>query len=957
MSPASRSSAGSIAAAVLLAVLVVLAWLPGSIARADNVPTHLVVSEVVTGGTSASDELIELYNPTDVALPLEGLELVYVSASGATVSRRAAWELGAPHLGAGRHLLVANELGVYAAIADAIYASGMAATGGSVALRIQGASTAIDAVGWGTAASSWLEGTPAPALTAGSSLERLPGGALGSTVDTDDNQADFTVRATPEPQNLGSAPVPEPGATPSPGPSGSPAPTAAPTSTPTPAPTVVPSATDDLVPIATARALPDDSVVTIEGTALSHSAFTDGGGFVADGSGGIAVLVTGGAFARGDRLRLTGTVDDRFSQRTLRVAAADLVVLGTGSEPGATVVTTGGIDEGEEGRLVRVSGALVGSASELSGGVAFDLDDGSGPTRLVVASGTGIDLAAWEPGTALQLIGVVGQRDSTGSGVTGYRVHPRDPADVLAVEATTPSPTPQPTASAGPDPSPGDEPPAGVVSIAAARALPKNAQARVRGTVTMAPGIVDPTTAVIQDASGAIVLRIGEDVGPLARGEVVTVDGVRSTKSGMETLRVSIEPIRSGNAPEPPPRQLKTGSAGEADEARLVIVRGAVVASARRSSSGTVSFEIDDGSGPLRISVAAAVALEQASLSSGTWVEVTGVLGQDTTGAQPLRGYRAWPRDASDLRTLAGPTGAAGGAEPSGADTGGAAVPTVGLDAIGGPDGEFRRIGATLVSAAWPEIGVGGLLWDGTRIVALEAAAAEAIQRAIGPGRPPVSIELSGLRAAGTLDDPGLPVFRIGEEPDALLAGTTPPAAPATSLPDDGDAPRWVAVVGRLAGHRGTRTLTLHGGRAVALDIRCERGSDPSATVVGVIGIATADPARVVVPCDGVRAAPGLGRSNVDTALGLSGPSSARLAALPGGSAKKNRAPIGPAALLGLAAVGLVGGALAARRMKHDDPEGTDPAASDVDEAADEPMEVPTPPVLTLVPLPRDRAP
>ncbi|MGH2418181.1 MAG: lamin tail domain-containing protein, partial [Candidatus Limnocylindria bacterium] len=97
---------------------------------------HLVISEVVTGGASATDELIELYNPSVAVLPLEGLELVYVSASGATISLRAAWSLGVPGVPPGAHVLVANESGIYAAIADAVYVSGMAATGGSDALRI-----------------------------------------------------------------------------------------------------------------------------------------------------------------------------------------------------------------------------------------------------------------------------------------------------------------------------------------------------------------------------------------------------------------------------------------------------------------------------------------------------------------------------------------------------------------------------------------------------------------------------------------------------------------------------------------------------------------------------------------------------------------------------------------------------------------------------------------------------
>src|SRR5207302_258264 len=127
-------------------------------------------------------------------------ELIYVSASGATVTRKAAWAAGAPSVPPGAHWLVANSAGLYGPIADTTYANGLAATGGSVALRIQGATTAIDAVGWGTSTSTWLEGTPAPAPPAGSSLERLPGGSAGSGQDTNDNIGDFVTRTAPDPQ-------------------------------------------------------------------------------------------------------------------------------------------------------------------------------------------------------------------------------------------------------------------------------------------------------------------------------------------------------------------------------------------------------------------------------------------------------------------------------------------------------------------------------------------------------------------------------------------------------------------------------------------------------------------------------------------------------------------------------------------------------------------------------------
>ena len=76
------------------------------------VSTGLLVGEIVTGGASASDEFVELYNAAAVAQPLAGLELVYASASGATVTRKAAWSDGS--VPAHGHLLLANSAGIWA---------------------------------------------------------------------------------------------------------------------------------------------------------------------------------------------------------------------------------------------------------------------------------------------------------------------------------------------------------------------------------------------------------------------------------------------------------------------------------------------------------------------------------------------------------------------------------------------------------------------------------------------------------------------------------------------------------------------------------------------------------------------------------------------------------------------------------------------------------------------------
>lgn len=650
---------------------------------------HLVVSELMTGGASASDEFIELYNPTAAELPLEGLEVVYVTASGATVTRKSSWAAGAPGIPAGAHLLIANGAGIYAGLADVAYANGLAATGGSVALRVIDAATAIDAVGWGNAASTWLEAQPAPAPPAGSSLERLPGGSVGSSQDTDDNLIDFIIQSIPDPQNSGSPPIPgataspsstaaqtaepsasatieptvEPTATQTPPETPSAIPTASPTPTPTPSPvpTFTPIPTPATISIAEARSLPDGTAVTVEGVTLTGSDFTDGGGYLVDASGGIAVLVSDGTFGRGQLLRVAGTVDDRYAQRTIRATADTVTSLGVGAEPPAVDATTAAIGEALEGRLVAVHGLIVSSATTLSTGLAWDLDDGSGAARILIGTSTGIDTSSWERGVGLTLIGVVGQRDSSGGGTSGYRVQPRDASDVLLVEPVatlSPTPTPQPSSTPAPgsaSPSPTPSATAPLVSISEARAAASGTHLRIRGVVTAPSGLIEAGSAVVQDATAGILVRIGTDVGSLVLGQLVELEGTRSTKAGMLSLRVATPPLVLGTQADPDALRRATGALGEGEEARLVIVRGAISTAISRPRGGNVSFAIDDGSGPMRVTISSRTGISGDSLIRGAWLELRAVLAQETTGSAPSSGYRLWPRIAADLRVLAAP--------------------------------------------------------------------------------------------------------------------------------------------------------------------------------------------------------------------------------------------------------------------------------------------------------------
>jgi hypothetical protein len=451
-------------------------------------------------------------------------------------------------------------------------------------------------------------------------------------------------------------------------------------------------------------------------------------------------LPESGSFAIGDVLVATGQVDDRYAQRTLRVPAGGFTVTGSAGDESPISARTGDIGEATECRLVQISGLITGAPTSLASGLAYEIDDGSGPVRVLVAPAAGIDTSGWVRDATVTLKGVAGQRDSSGTGVNGYRVMPRTPPDILAVEPPAPptptpnasptagpttTPTATPTASDSPTPVPSGSPspsngPA-LTSIAQARAAAAGSQVRVRGTVTLPSGLLGDASAVIQDTSAAILVRLGDTAGSLRRGRYVEVVGVRSTKTGMLTIRVDTAPTDLGTLAEPDARRIPTSGAAEALEAQLLVARGAVTTMPLKSTAGNVAFTIDDGSGPLRVTLLADARIQSTSVTRGSWVEIRGVLGQQTTGQQPERGYRLWPRDQADVWTIAAASTTAVQAQhaddnaSSGADTSDGSGSSAG-QAVGGVLSGVDRpgsqpatpgLGGTPVSAAAIDAGSG----------------------------------------------------------------------------------------------------------------------------------------------------------------------------------------------------------------------------------------------------------
>lgn len=166
---------------------------------------QLLISEFRTRGLiGASDEFVEIYNPTTSTLTIGGLKIRASNGSG-TISDRATITAGAT-LGPGCHYLLANGAsgGFSGSVpADQIYSTGITDDGG---IAITGSNTGrIDAVGMSNG-SAYKEGaTLAPlAGNADQSYERKPGGTFGNGVDTNNNAADFALTAPSNPQNSSS---------------------------------------------------------------------------------------------------------------------------------------------------------------------------------------------------------------------------------------------------------------------------------------------------------------------------------------------------------------------------------------------------------------------------------------------------------------------------------------------------------------------------------------------------------------------------------------------------------------------------------------------------------------------------------------------------------------------------------------------------------------------------------
>jgi hypothetical protein len=787
----------------------------------------LLVSEVVTGGASASDEFAELANAGNVPVDVSGYELVYATSSGGTVARKAAWTTPTV-IGPGRHLLVANVAGVFATIADATYSGGFAATGGTVALRPIGGAV-VDAVGWGDASNGFVEGLAAPSPASGSSIERLPGGSFGNATDSNDNAADFVIRTTPSPQNLVADPRPEPGpscsvaptATPSAVPTATPTPTATisptpiPTATPTPQPTPTatpspspsPSPSPDTLPIGDARRLPIGTTVNVVGLVTAEAGRLGAPDLVAiqDPSGGVFVRIPDGVSApgRGARLEVRGRLAEPYGQLEIRPPLDGMRNAGSGPLPEAVSADASSFGESLEGRLVTIHGRIGARPTRSSSGdISFNVATAGGQVRIVADGSSGLTADSVTFGATYDIVGVAGQRASRKGAVDGYRVWSRDAGDLRLMAAPTPSstPTPAPSGSRPPSPSPrasSPPPPASVVTIADAirRA---DGQVVVEGLVTTRPDFLDATgrRIVIEDRTAGVELLIPTDATAPGVGTRIRVEGTIGW--AYDAPRVKAERIVVVAIGARPLAMNLQRSPSAADEWRLVRVTGSVVDVKKLGDRWRAELSV--GSERVVVSGLAGARIPATTLAAGRVATVVGIMRRPYPGASDRR-WSIAPRNPADVvvgapRPSAGNGTASGGPFGRGGtdsqSSGSTAAPDVDLVDLAGHLGTNVRVGGLVT-----ELNSDGfLLDDGTAVgrIALQGAAAEYLPL-LEPG--------DALNASGRVLKDGTGYRIVVDDPANLVRVGDPTLDPAPSAeivaqPAVRD-PNVAAAAGRLA--------------------------------------------------------------------------------------------------------------------------------------------------------------
>ncbi|WNB92654.1 OmpL47-type beta-barrel domain-containing protein [Bacillus sp. NEB1478] len=425
--------------------LVPFAKLPSVHAEAAS---HVVISEVYGGGGNNGavykNDFIELYNPTDAEVDLNGWSVQYDSATASTTGNYLVTTLTGiikPH----SYYLIQEKNGTGGTVdlptPEAVGTIALSGTAGKVALvnsttalpktAKSNDTSIVDYVGFGTTASAFEGTAPTVAPTNTESVVRKANdgsdpaqdGSKGNGWDTNDNAADF-LKAVANPLNSSNQP-------------------STPTDPGEQLPPLTGTAKISAVREMDANGKPKrlgqtatiEAVVTVDDKIVDskNSSF-----YVQDDTGGINVF--GGTtpdVVKGDKLKITGTID--FYNGLTELKPTSIEKIGTEEVPAPTAMTIVDLNDGnkaelQEGKLVAVKGKVtnIPAAPDTSGGTNVTITDEAGKTVTVrVLANTAIAAATdFKLNSSYEFTGLLSQYKSAAPYLSGYQILPRSTGDL-----------------------------------------------------------------------------------------------------------------------------------------------------------------------------------------------------------------------------------------------------------------------------------------------------------------------------------------------------------------------------------------------------------------------------------------------------------------------------------------------------------------------------------------------
>jgi uncharacterized protein YdeI (BOF family) len=190
-----------------------------------------------------------------------------------------------------------------------------------------------------------------------------------------------------------------------------------------------------LVSIATARGLADGSRVELEGqVTVLPNVFDDKQIYMEDATGGLLVYLRSGEWpplSEGQWVRVRGRLGTLAGEREIKLTRIDdISTLAPDEPPRPAPISPGQVGEAYEGRLVTVTAPVV----RYWGDTTLYLEDASGQAKVTVKQATGMRRPYVRIGALWAVTGIVSQSDDSAPYDGGYRLLPRRPADLQALD-------------------------------------------------------------------------------------------------------------------------------------------------------------------------------------------------------------------------------------------------------------------------------------------------------------------------------------------------------------------------------------------------------------------------------------------------------------------------------------------------------------------------------------------